>query len=69
MSRKTRGRIRTLFAVPSAAVLVLGASQAFASPTGPARLPECIQFCAENEGYCTINPGDAVCRACGCFYG
>jgi hypothetical protein len=37
MSHKTRGRIRTLFAVPSAAVLVLSASQLLASPPAPSR--------------------------------
>jgi hypothetical protein len=66
MSRNIRGRIRTLFAVPSAAVLVLGATQALASPAPSARLPDCEEFCANTgEAYCAANPTYAPCRYCG----
>lgn len=66
MSHKTRGRIRTLLAVPSAVVLVFGASQALASPPAASRAPDCDSFCAENWEYCEAYPTSSVCRYCGC---
>jgi hypothetical protein len=66
MSRNIRGRIRMLFAIPSAAVLVFGASQALASPVEPSRAPDCDSFCAENLDYCETNPTVYLCRYCGC---
>jgi hypothetical protein len=66
MSRNIRGRIRMLFAVPSAAVLVLGATQALASPAPSARLPDCDQFCWDNALFCEANPTASLCRYCGC---
>jgi hypothetical protein len=68
MSRKTRGRIRMLFALPSAAVLAFGATQAFASPAGPARAPNCATYCDSHVSFCTANPTAFDCRYCGCIY-
>jgi hypothetical protein len=66
MSHKTRGRIRTLFAVPSAAVLVLSASQLLASPARAALVPDCDQFCWDKGVFCETNPTNYWCRYCGC---
>ena len=66
MSSKTRARIRTLFAVPSAAVLVFGASQALASPAPVALAPDCDQFCWDKALFCEANPTASMCRYCGC---
>jgi hypothetical protein len=65
MSRKTRGRIRMLFAVPSAAALMLGASQALASPAPAAVVPDCDQYCWDKALLCETNP-TYWCRYCGC---
>lgn len=66
MSRRTRSRIRMLFAVPSAAVLMLGASQALASPAEPSRAPDCTTYCEENADYCAAFPSSYSCRYCWC---
>lgn len=65
MSRKTRGRIRMLFAIPSTAVLVFGATELLASPAPSARLPDCAEFCQDNPGYCTQYPNSYICSKCG----
>ena len=70
MSRKIRGRIRTLFAVPSAALLVFGATELLAAPAPASRLPNCPTACSGNGGeeYCEANPTTSVCRYCfGCI--
>lgn len=66
MSHKTRGRIRTLLAVPSAAVLMLGATELLAAPAPASRLPNCPTACSGNggEAYCEANPTTTVCRYC-----
>lgn len=66
MSHKTRGRTRMLFAVPSAAVLMLSASQLLASPAAAARAPNCETFCWDSWEYCEANPTNYSCRYCGC---
>jgi len=66
MSRTSRGRIGTLFAVPSAAALVLGATQALASPPAPFRAPDCTTYCEGHVAYCAANPSAFNCRYCGC---
>lgn len=66
MSHKTRGRIRTLLAVPSAAVLMLSASQLLASPPAAARGPYCDRFCWENWQLCEADYNYGSCRYCGC---
>ncbi len=66
MSHKTRGRIRMLLAVPSAAVLMLSASQLLASPPAAARAPNCDTFCWDNWQFCETNPTNFSCRYCGC---
>jgi hypothetical protein len=66
MSHKTRGWIRMVFAVPSATVLVFGASQALASPADPARAPDCETWCPQNAAYCQANPSNWTCRWCAC---
>lgn len=66
MSRNIRGRIRILFAIPSAAVLVFGASQALASPAEPSRAPDCESFCPINVEFCEANPTAWTCRYCAC---
>ena len=68
MSPRTRARIRTLFAVPSAAVLVFGATELLAAPALASRAPNCDTFCVDNETYCMANPSNWSCRYCGCFY-
>ena len=65
MSHKTRSRIRMLFAVPSAAVLMLGATQALASPATPARAPYCPEFCPNHVEYCRTYPSNWQCSYCG----
>jgi hypothetical protein len=70
MSTKTRGRIRTLFAVPSAALLVFGATELLAAPAPASRLPDCADFCANTgEAYCAANPSYTFCRYCGLCFG
>ncbi len=66
MSHRNRRLLRTLFAVPSAAVLVFGATQALASPPAAAR-PSCVGYCEENLDLCIANPSDFMCRYCGCY--
>ena len=66
MSRKNRSLLRTLFAVPSAAVLVFGATQALASPPAASRAPNCDNYCFDNGIWCKANPSNYVCRYCGC---
>ena len=66
MSPTTRGRIRTLFAVPSAAVLVLSASQLLAATPAPSRAPNCDNFCFDQGIWCKANPNNYSCRYCGC---
>ena len=69
MSPKTRALIRTVFAVPSAAVLVFGATQALASPPSVSRIPEdCEAYCADFEAYCTAYPFVYNCKYCKCSY-
>jgi len=66
MSHKTRGRIRMLLAVPSAAVLMLSASRLLASPPAAARAPDCDTYCWNNWQVCEANPTYGACRYCGC---
>ena len=66
MSRKNRSLLRTLFAVPSAAVLVFGATQALASPPAASRAPNCDTFCWDKAIFCEANPTNSTCRYCGC---
>jgi hypothetical protein len=71
MSHKPRSRIRTLFAIPSAAVLMLSATQLLASPPAAPRAPNCPTFCSGNggEAYCEANPTNTTCRYCGMCFG
>lgn len=64
MSTKTRSRIRMLLAIPSAAVLVFGATQALASPPPPP--DDCRAYCEGHWAYCAANPSTFSCRFCGC---
>ncbi len=65
MSHKSRSRIRTLLAVPSAAVLVFGASQLLASPAPAPRAPYCPEWCPHNMEYCRTYPSNWQCSYCG----
>ncbi len=68
MSHETRSRIRMLLALPSAAMLVFGATQALASPPAPSRAPNCATYCDSHVAYCTSNPSAFDCRYCGCIF-
>ncbi|HEX8274467.1 MAG TPA: hypothetical protein VF615_17645 [Longimicrobiaceae bacterium] len=65
MSHKSRSRVRALLAVPSAAVLMLSATQLLASPAPAARAPDCQSFCQDNPDYCSTYPTSYSCRYCG----
>ncbi len=71
MSYKTRGRIRTLLAVPSAAVLLFGATELLASPAPASRYPNCPTACSGNggEAYCETHPTSTTCRYCDMCFG
>jgi hypothetical protein len=66
MSHRSRSRIRTLFAIPSAAVLMLSATQLLASPAPAPRAPDCDAYCFNNWELCEANYNYGACRYCGC---
>ncbi len=67
MSRMTRGRIRILLAVPSAAALMLGATELLASPAYASRAPDCSTYCEDHVDYCATYPSTWYCVYCRCF--
>lgn len=69
MSHKTRAWIRMLFAVPSTAVLVFGATGLLASPAAASRAPDCATYCEPNQARCEANPSYGYCTWCGCSLG
>ncbi len=66
MSHRSRSRVRALLAVPSAAVLVFGATELLASPPAASRAPDCATYCDWNMAKCEANPSYGYCTWCGC---